>query len=136
MPQFTFNSIDEIKEFVKSLKGTRGAGKGDDEGEKAPAPVMPPGAASGFGPAPGPFGAPTPAFGGGVAPEVMALVVRITSKLDAAVAAGQSADQAVGWFRGQCGPEAAAATMDQIKGVFLPRLTVPALDNICKLMGA
>lgn len=131
-----FNSVEEVKEFVGQLKGKRGTKGGEDDGpvNPAPQPLMPSQGAAGFQSiaTANPFGAPaTPSFGG-AAPEVTALVQRINTKL----AAGQSTDQALGWFRQQCGPEAAAATMDQIKGVFLPRLTVPALENIAKLMGA
>lgn len=132
-----FSSIEEVKEFVASLKGTRGK-KGDDDGpaaQTAPAPLMPPqtGFASAFNPNPAPSGFPGAPVGD---PAIGALVQRINAKLDASLASGQSADAALTWFRGQCGPEAAAATMDQIKGVFLPRLTAPALENIAKLMGA
>ena len=145
-----FDSIEEVKEFVGSLKGTRGKGKGDaDDGSAAgqtthaPAPIMPPvgGAPAQFAPPAAGFAAPNP-FGaqqGGmpsVAPEVAALVARINAKIDGALASGQPQDAALAWFRGQCGPEAAAASMDQIKTVFLPRLTPPALENIAKLMGA
>jgi hypothetical protein len=134
-----FDSIEEVKDFVGSLKGTRGKkGDADDGGDaKAPPPIMPPvgGASTGF---------TSPASGfiaqGGFPPAgdpaVQALVTRINTKIDGALASGQPQDAALQWFRGQCGPEAAAATMDQIKTVFLPRLTLPALENIAKLMGA
>ncbi len=71
-----------------------------------------------------------------VAPEVAALVQRIVTKLDAAIASGQPTDQVLAWFRGQCGPEAANFSMDQIKTVALPRLAQPGLENIAKLMNA
>lgn len=144
MPQFTFNSIDEVKEFVKSLKGTRG-GKGDTDDAPAgtsPAPAMPPtggapafqppGATAGFGasPAPSPFGGPQPA------PEVAALVQRIVTKTDSILAGGSDPVAALKWFRDQLGPEAATASLDQIKTVFLPKMTVPALENFAKLVGA
>ncbi len=144
-----FDSIEEVKEFVGSLKGTRGKGKGEaDDGPAAgqaahaPAPIMPPvgGAPAQFAPPAAGFAAPNPfgAQGGtpGVVSEVAALVQRINAKIDGALASGQPQDAALAWFRGQCGPEAAAASMDQIKTVFLPRLTAPALENIAKLMGA
>lgn len=136
-----FDSIEEVKEFVASLKGTRGKkGEADDDLPKAtgqaPAPLQPPAAQTatfnpgGFAPQALPVAAVT-----GPAPEVVALVGKITAKLDAAIAAGQPADAALQWFRGQCGPEAAQATMDQIKAVFLPKTPVPGLENIAKLMG-
>ena len=140
-----FDSIEEVKEFVGSLKGTRGK-KGDaDDGaavaHAAPAPMMPPGqgqpafapppAATGFPTAPAPFGAAVTH-----APEVVALVARIGAKLDSALASGQPADAALAWFRQRCGPEAAGATIDQIKMVYLAKLSVANLEETAKLMGA
>ena len=137
-----FNSIEEVKEFVAQLKGTRGK-KGDGDGEagpQAPAPAMPPaapafqgpGAAHGFvAPAANPF---PPA--GTSEPHIAALVHRIGVGIDAQLARGSDPNNALTWFRQQCGPEAAAATMDQIKTVFLPRLPHAALENIAKLTGA
>jgi hypothetical protein len=140
-----FNSIEEVKEFVAQLKGTRGK-KGDGDGEavtggpQAPAPVMPPpppaafqgpSATQGFAPAAAPF---PPATGGD--PAIAALVHRIGVGIDTQLARGSDPNNALTWFRQQCGPEAATATMDQIKAVFLPRLPVPALENIAKLTGA
>jgi hypothetical protein len=148
--ELTFSSIEEVKEFVKQLKGTRGPKDKDDEPAAqtlAPLPLQPPAAghagfpgSAGFAPpvagagqaAAGPFAAAAPV----VAPEVLALVNRIVVRADGAVASGQSVDSMVTWFRGQCGPEAAQATMDQIKQVFLPKLSLPALENIAKLMAA
>lgn len=145
-----FDSIEEVKEFVASLKGTRGKkGEADDDMPKvtgqAPAPLQPPATQTatfnpgGFAPQAQPAAPAASAFPvaavTGPAPEVVALVGKITAKLDAAIAAGQPADAALQWFRGQCGPEAAQATMDQIKAVFLPKTPVPGLENIAKLMG-
>jgi len=143
-----FDSIEEVKVFVASLKGTRGKkGEGDDGdtgaaqvGQQAPAPLMP--AAGGqqqpsafqpaaFAPSQGGFlGAPV------ADPAVAGLVQRIVVRIDGAIASGQPADAVLTWFRGQCGAEAAGATMDQIKTVFLPKLAVPGLENIAKLMNA
>lgn len=151
--RLSFDSIEEVKLFVKGLKGTRtGKGGDDDEGQpaatgQAPAPLQPPqGGAPGF---PGAGGFAPPAAGAGpgaggpfapsapaLAPEVAALVNRITARIDGAIAAGQAADQVLSWFRGQCGPEAAQATMDQIKTIFLPKAAVPTLEGIAKLMNA
>jgi hypothetical protein len=143
-----FNSIEEVKEFVAALKGTRGKkGDGDSEaGPQAPAPAMPPAGAPAFqGPsatqgfAP-PAAAPFPAFQGpsatGGDPAISALVQRISVGIDTQLARGSDPNNALTWFRQQCGPEAAAATMDQIKTVFLPRLPTAALENIAKLTGA
>ena len=71
-----------------------------------------------------------------VDPVVAGLVQRIVTRIDSAIASGQPADAVLTWFRGQCGAEASAATMDHIKTVFLPKLAVPALENIAKLMNA
>jgi hypothetical protein len=141
-----FNSIEEVKEFVAQLKGKRGP-KGEGEGgetntgPQAPAPVMPPtggaaafqgpSAAQGFAPVANPF---PPATGGD--PAIAALVHRIGVGIDTQLARGSDPNNALTWFRQQCGPEAAAATMDQIKTVFLPRLPIAALENIAKLTGA
>jgi hypothetical protein len=149
--QITFNSLDEVKEFVKALKGTRGPKGSNDEGDaQAPAPIMPPvgGAGTQFAPSPSQgFGHsnPFPAHAG-VADShsqqlsssalVNGLVQRIVAKIDGSLANGQPTEPALNWFRSQCGSEAASATMDQIKTIFLPRMAVPALENIAKLVGA
>lgn len=145
--RLSFDSISEVKEFVASLKGTRGKKGDEDEGAtagNAPDPLKPPAGqtfagsafvpqAGGAGPqGGGPFAAAAPV----VAPEVLALVTRIVSKLDAALASGQPADQALTWFRGQCGPEAAAFDMNQIKTIALPKMSAAQLDGIAKLMNA
>lgn len=142
--RLSFDSIDEVKDFVKGLKGTRG-GKGgsDDEGQpgtgQAPPPLAPPIGGNPLGAAgfPGAVqGGAFPAVTNGPAPEVLALVQRIAARTTKLIQEGQSADQMLTWFRGQCGPEAAQATLDQIQQVFLPRASVPTLENIVKLTGA
>jgi hypothetical protein len=146
-----FESIEEVKEFVTKLKGTRG-GKADKEDEapqgQAPAPMAPPAGGQftpGAGFAPPAAGAtaggagPFAAAANGPAPEVLALVTRINTRIDGAAASGQPVDQMVAWFRGECakaGLDANNATMDQIKAVFLPKMPVPALEGIAKLMNA
>jgi hypothetical protein len=130
-------------EFKARIKNPRG-GK-DDDGpatgtQQAPAPLMPPqGGGQAFNPNPPvAFTPPQGGFPGAPAgdPVVAGLVQRIVARIDGAIASGQPADAVLNWFRGQCGAEAAGATMDQIKTVFLPKLTVPALENIAKLMNA
>ena len=150
-----FDSIEEVKEFVASLKGTRGKKGEADEGAapgNAPAPLQPPagGVAQGFNPggmattqfAP-PVGGVAQAGGAfpaaaapTVAPEIAALVQRIIVKLDAAIASGQPADAALNWLKSQCGPDTANYTMDQIKQQALPKLAQPVLENMAKLMAA
>lgn len=155
--RLSFDTIDEVKEFVKSLKGTRGGKDKDEDGPaNAPQPLAPPisGSAGGFpgsgahngfavpGPGAGPAGAgPFAANATGPAPEVLALVQRITARIDVSIAPppnglGQPHDSVLGWFRQQCGPETANYTLDQIKQSALPRLTVAQLDGIAKLIAA
>ena len=147
-----FDSIEEVQAFVKQLKGSRG-GKGakDDTEEgipatgQAPAPMMPP--QPNFAPQPGgpqfappaPAAAPAGAFPAAgapaVDPAVANLVQRINVRLDAALASGQPAEQALGWLRSQIGPTAAAYTMDQCKAA-MASLPVPTLTNMAALMNA
>lgn len=132
-------------EFKARIKNPRG-GKDDDgpapQGAAggAPAPIMPPqGGQPAFNPATAsasftpPQGFPGAPVGD---PVVAGLVQRIVARIDSAIASGQPADAVLNWFRGQCGAEASAATMDQIKTIFLPKLAVPGLENIARLMNA
>lgn len=154
MPEFKFFSIDEIKEFVGQLKGQRGgknkSGDENDEGPTngaSPAPLQPNAGAPAFNPGPAaapaafnPGAAPAGFPGAGAAPQgdpaVAALVARIVPRIDATIASGQPAQTVLEWFRGQCGAEAANATLDQIKQHFLPKMTAAALENIAKLIAA
>lgn len=153
--ELKFSSIEEVQEFVKRLKGTRG-GKDKDDGEgqpatgSAPAPIqpppLPPAATAGFNPGAGfaalgagaaPSGGEFPAVGApAMAPEIAGLVDRIGKRADFAIQSGQPADQCLGWFRSQCGPEAANYTMDQIKTMALPKMSMAQLEGIAKLMNA
>lgn len=157
--ELKFFSLDEVKDFVKQLKGTRGGKDKDDEtgglgatGQTggAPAPLMPPQQQpGGFQPPQSypPQGQAQPqGFPGagmpGVDPVVAQLVNRIVTSIDLSIAPvtsggrGQSPEQALTWFRGQCGPEAANATLDQIKQHFLFKLPAQSLEGLAKLMGA
>lgn len=143
-----FDSIAEVKDFVASLKGTRGKKGENDDGElipgnptqQAPAPLQPPAQQqpAAFQPQAAPAFTPPQGFPGAPAadPAAAALVARIVTRIDGAIASGQPADAVLTWFRGQCGAEAANATMDQVKQVFLPKLAMPTLENIAKLMNA
>ena len=153
--RLSFDSIEEVKAFVKELKGTRG-GKADKEDDapqgQAPAPLAPPagpGAPNQFNPGNGfapPAAGATPQAAGpfapgaaGPAPEVLALVARINARIDGAVASGQTVENVSTWFRGElikAGVDANNATLDQIKGVLLAKAPVPALEGIAKLMNA
>lgn len=144
--QLIFDSVDEVRTFVKNeLKGQRGK-KDDGEGDagtagSAPPLAMPPqqGQQPAFNPQTAAFTPPT-AFPGGtpsnIDPATQAIVGRIVARIDGAIGSGQPADAVLTWFRGQCGAEAANATMDQIKQNFLPKLAMPTLENIAKLMNA
>lgn len=129
-----FDSIEEVKTFVGQLKGTRGK-KGEDDNEPATAPVggqpvMPP--AMGFAP---PQTAVQGFPGAAAAPAVNPLVGQIIGKLDGALASGQSVDQMTNWFRNLLGPDAANASLDQIKQIFLPRLAEPQLKQLAQQVG-
>lgn len=136
-----FENEAEFKARIKNPRGSK-----DDEPQTgsvtvAPAPLMPAqGGQQAFqtAQAPATFTPPQGGFPGQPAgdPVVASLVQRITARIDSAIASGQPADAVLNWFRGQCGAEAAGATMDQIKTVFLPKLAVPGLENIAKLMNA
>jgi hypothetical protein len=129
-----FDSEDEFKARIKNPRG----GKDNEQppSGQAPAPLLPPQGqstafqAAAFTP---PVAFPSAPVGD---PAVAGLVKRIVDRIDSAIASGQPADAVLSWFRGQCGAEASAATMDQIKTVFLPKLAVPGLENIAKLMNA
>lgn len=156
--EFTGNTADEmnaqVKDYVSKIKGTRNTKGEADEGAQigaAPAPLMPPitgpalgggfpGAPmTGFAP-PAPGAAPATGFPAagvtGPAPDVMAVVQRIVKVLDGAVASGQPEASARDWLAKQCGPEVAAWTLPQLKEHALPRLSVPQLEGIAKLMNA
>lgn len=139
-----FDSEEEFKARIKNPRGGKGSSDDADSAGQVPAPLVPPPnpqPASNPAPAPAAFVPPQGFPGAGQAPApvadpVMALVQRITARIDSAIASGQPADAVLNWFRGQCGAEASAATMDQIKTVFLHKLAVPGLENIAKLMNA
>jgi hypothetical protein len=93
---------------------------------------MPTGAAMGFT-------APQTAMqsfpGATAVPAVNPLVPQIIAKLDGALTSGQNAEQITNWFRNLLGPDAAAATLDQIKQVFIPRLPEPQLKQLAQQVG-
>lgn len=151
-----FESIEEVKDFVTKLKGTRGGKADKDEGTEtggaAPEPLKPPAGQSTATGAPGfpgsigyvPEGAGATQAGAafpvhvatGPAPEILALVERIKVRIDGAIASGQPAAAVLDWFQKQLGPETANYTMEQIKDVALPKASKPILDGIAGLMNA
>ena len=132
-----FDSIAEFDEFrangeAETDKPKRGRRSPKaDSAASAPEPIQPPTGAPGIG-----FPAFAPPQAAGPSPEVMAVVQRIIVRLDAAINTGQPVEGVLNWFREQCGAEAAAATLDQIKQYFLPRLSMERLTDIAKQMNA
>ncbi len=149
--ELTFSSIEEVKEFVKSLKGTRGGKDKDDEAApgNAPQPMAPPtGQASafpgagGFAPQAGGAGGQTafPAHGAATLdPVITELVGKVLGRIDGAIQSGQSAESCRQWVAGQIAsaghPDAMNATLDQIKALYLPKMAAPWLSQIYALMG-
>lgn len=139
-----FDSMDEFEAFRVSGKKTRGKGQRDEE-EAPPAvqagqPVMQPiGGQQGFAPAPS--GAPAMhGFPGASASaqqtvQMHPLAVAIISKVEGALSNGQPSDAIVAWFRQQIGPDAANATLDQLKQVFIPRMPEAQLRQIAPQLG-
>ena len=142
-----FESMDEFEAFKVSGKKTRG--KKDEDGPAAepqpligsvPAPLQPPSTFNPSGFAPPAAGATqaAPAFPAAAAPGPEPAVVALVEKINARLSAIPITDQAIAWFRSELvkhGLDAAQATMDQIKAVHLPKLSVPALEGIAKLVG-
>jgi hypothetical protein len=138
--EITFDSWEEMEIFRTSGKRTRG--KKDEVDEPASAPVeqmaqsirdaqplgMQPATApvSSFPGANGPT--PSPAA---VNPVITAILARI----DGAVASGQPPEVILTWFRQQIGPDAKDATLDQIKQVFVPRMSKAQLDQLAPQLG-
>ncbi len=141
-----FDSMEEFEAFKVSGKKTRGKKGEDNDPEQSgvtietlgPAtvaqggqPQMP--AMAGFTP-------PQTAMTGfpgaaSAAPVVNPLVPQIIAKLDGAIATGQNAEQITQWFRNLLGPDAASATLDQIKQVFIPRLAEPQMKQLAQQVG-
>jgi len=142
-----FENWDEMETFRTSGKKSRGR-KGDVEdaptvdevrdavAANTPQQQQPPAAQPAqqqFAPPPGGFpGAngqmPSPS-------QVHPLVTAILARIDGAIQTGQSMDAIVTWFRQQIGPEAANATLDQIKQVFVPRMPEAQLKQIAQPLG-
>lgn len=149
-----FDSEEEFKARIKNVRG--GKSSGSDEADtnggaatgQAPAPLQPPQGGPAFTPPgavfappaaqqfPGPGSAPLPVAD----PQIAALVGRISARMDAIIASGATkTEDMLAWFRQQVVqggfPEAGGATLDQIKGAWLAKLSPPALDLIAKTIG-
>lgn len=155
--RLSFDSIDEVREFVKSLKGTRGGKDKDDEGAAvgnlgtpqglAPPPAQPPTSnpAPSFTPGAAPGGAFTPGAAPAAPPTMSAIVGRIIAQVDKLIAGqvpgqgAQPAEAVLQWMRNQVAPHdasAAGATMDQMKQVYLNKLPEAALNEMARQIAA
>lgn len=141
-----FDSMDEFEAFRTSGRKTRGksqsgmteveeaveaqAGRADPTDTRPPPAAPPAPAAQGFTPPPT---ATVHSFPGnsGTNPIVTAII----AKIDGALSSGQPTDAVVMWFRQQIGPDAANATLEQIKTVFIPRLSEAQLKQIAPQLG-
>jgi hypothetical protein len=63
------------------------------------------------------------------------LVAAILTRIDRAIMDGQPADNVVMWFRQQIGPDAKDATLEQIKQVFIPKMSEMQLTQLAPLLG-
>jgi hypothetical protein len=156
--EVTFDSWEEMEAFRTSGKKTRGKGQKDDADvtveevtEKVAAmnaqmATQPPVSAAVHTLEPQTFTPPAtavqppagfPGTNGATPPPSTQhpLVSAIQSRIDGAIASGQPADAIVTWFRQQIGPEAANATLDQIKQVFIPRMSEAVLKQIAPQLG-
>jgi hypothetical protein len=143
-----FDNWDEMEAFRTSGKRTRGKGKDKDDGDEneagpaqvatfTPPPTQTPAtasAATGFQ-APGGAAGFAPPNAAPAAPAIHPLVQPIIAKIDAALAAGQPEANVLGWLRQQLGAEAAQATMEQVKTVYLPKASEPILQSIAQPLG-
>jgi hypothetical protein len=152
-----FDSIEEFESFRSSVKKSRGKGAKDDVEDvattvspvtaqpaisapapqpvqQAPAPAAPPPAQT-FSPPPVTPSHGFPGSNGATPPAPHPLATGILSKIDGAISSGQSVDAITAWFRQQIGTEAASASLDQIRTIFIPRLTEVQLKQIAPLLG-
>ena len=140
-----FDSWDEMEVFRTSGKKTRGGKAKDDDQpsveevaeKQAYANSVPP---QTFQPPPqASVTPPSQGFPGGNSAPTSApahpLVAAIVARIDGAVASGQPSDAIVTWFRQQIGPDAANATLDQIKQVHVPRMNENQLKQIAPQLG-
>lgn len=143
-----FDSMEEFESFRTSGRKPRTKREEIDDAAVAapaaaqPAPAVTPApSAAAPPPAPQTFTPPPVAIHGfpsgnsGAPPAPHPLVTAIIGKIDGAIASGQQADAVIAWFRQQIGPDAAQATLDQIKSVFIPRMSEVQLRQIAPQLG-
>jgi hypothetical protein len=130
-----FDNWEEMEVFRSSGKKTRGKAKDEEQVEDVAQaitnaqPLQQP-------PSPPPT-ATVHNFPGGNSgsTQVHPLVTAILARIDGAVSSGQSTDAVITWFRQQIGPDAANATLEQIKQIFIPRMSKAQLEQIAPLLG-
>jgi hypothetical protein len=144
-----FDTWEEMEIFRTSGKKTRGRSQMADESptadevaekqaQQGQQVIAPNPAAATFQPAVAQVAPPSQGFpgGNGAAPApAHPLVAAILARIDGAVGSGQPADAIVTWFRQQIGPDAANASLDQLKQVFIPRMTEGQLKQIAPQLG-
>lgn len=145
-----FDSWDEMEAFRTSGKRTRGSKKdGSDDAAETVTPPPPQSPAPAFNPpatqAPTGFGAtaqpaqPASAATGfpaaGAAPALHPLAKAIIDRADSAISSGQPAGPVLDWFKTQIGPDAKDANWDQMKSVYIPRLSEVQLRQIAPQLG-
>jgi hypothetical protein len=139
-----FDSMEEFEQFRVSGKATRKRTKDEVEetatepARQAAPPPQPAPAVQPISTPPDVQQAMTSGFPGGngqMAPVVNPIVAAIHARIDGAVSTGQSVDDIVKWFRQQIGPEAAQATLDQIRNIFIPRMTEIQLKQLAPQLG-
>ncbi len=133
-----FDTWDEMIAFTTSGKKTRTKKEEKEEAEEIAAQTV---TATPSAPVQG-FTAPVVPVQGfpgsmpAAAPQaVNPIVAQIIAKVDGALSSGQSPDNVLNWFRQQIGPDAAQATLDQIKTVFLPRMSPTELKMLAPMFG-
>lgn len=115
-------TVEEVTEKVAQMN-TLGTQAGTAQAFQQPQPVVAQ-PAQGF-----------PGANGAAPPPTHPLVTAILARIDGAVGSGQPAEAIVTWFRQQIGPDAANATLDQLKQVFIPRMTEVQLKQIAPQLG-
>jgi hypothetical protein len=120
-------TVEEVTEKVAQMNTAAATTLGT---QAAPATQ----AVNAFQPAPSPVAQGFPGGNGAAAP-MHPLATAVIGKIDGAIGSGQPTESIAAWFRSQIGPDAAQATLDQIKQVFIPRMTEAQLKQIAPQLG-
>jgi hypothetical protein len=142
-----FDSMEEFEQFRVSGKATRRSKKDDEPtpeevAEKQAAMAQSirdaqPLAAQPAPPLPQqqPISQGFPGGNGQMPAPQHRLVNAILARIDGALTSGQAPDAIVNWFRQQIGPIAKDATLEQIKQVFVPRMSEMELKQLAPQLG-